>query len=90
MIGVYSVNTQDEDVIRTREKVWEIVSAHEYVRQMYGFYLIKEKKILRFDIVISFDAKDRGEVHRKVVEDVRKAFPDYELQIVMDTDFMEE
>ena len=89
-IGVYSVNTRDEEVIRTKEQVREIVFAHEYVRQMHGFYLVKEKKTMRFDIVISFDAKDRREVYMGVVADVRKAFPDYELQVAMDTDFTEE
>ena len=89
-IGVYSVNTQDEEVIRTKEQVREIVFAHEYVRQMHGFYLVKEKKTMRFDIVISFDAKDRREVYSSVIADVKKAFPDYELQVAMDTDFTEE
>ena len=89
-IGVYSVNTQDEEVIRTKEQVREIVFAHEYVRQMHGFYLVKEQKTMRFDIVISFDAKDRREVYTRVIADVKKAFPDYELQVTMDTDFTEE
>ncbi len=89
-IGVYSVNTQDEEVIRTREQVRKIVFAHEHVLQMHGFYLLKEQKAMRFDIVISFDAKDRREVFANVIADVRKAFPDYELQVAMDTDFTEE
>ena len=89
-IGVYSVNTQDEEVIRTKEQVRGIVFAHEYVRQMHGFYLLKEQKTMRFDIVISFDAKDRREVYTSVIADVKKAFPDYELQVAMDTDFTEE
>ena len=89
-VGVYSVNTQDEEVIRTREQVRKIVFAHEHVRQMHGFYLLKEQKTMRFDLVISFDAKDRREVYRNVIADVRKAFPDYELQVAMDTDFTEE
>ena len=89
-VGVYSVNTQDEEVIRTKEQVSKIVFAHEYVRQMHGFYLLKEQKTMRFDLVISFDAKDRREVYRNVIADVRKAFPDYELQVAMDTDFTEE
>ena len=89
-IGVYSVNTQDEEVIRTREQVRKIVFAHEHVLQMHGFYLVKEQKAMRFDIVISFDAKDRREVYANVIADVRKAFPDYELQVAMDTDFTEE
>ena len=89
-IGVYSVNTQDEEVIRTREQVRKIVFAHEHVLQMHGFYLLKEQKAMRYDLVISFDAKDRREVYENVIADVRKAFPDYELQVAMDTDFTEE
>ena len=89
-VGVYSVNTQDEEVIRTKEQVRDIVFAHEHVRQMHGFYLLKAQRTMRFDIVVSFDAKDRRAVYMNVVEDVKKAFPDYELQVAMDTDFTEE
>ena len=52
-IGVYSVNTKDEEVIQTKRKVEEIVFSHEHVRQMHGFYLTKDEKKIRFDIVIS-------------------------------------
>ena len=89
-IGVYSMNTKDEAVIAAQKKVREIVFAHEYVRQMHGFYLVKEPKSMRFDLVISFDAKDRRAVFAEAVADVQKAFPDYVLQTAMDTDFAEE
>ena len=89
-IGVYSVNTKDEEVIRAKKQVEEIAFSHEFVRQLHGFYLIKEPKTLRFDIVISFDARDRRAVFEEVLADVRKAFPDYALQAAMDTDFSEE
>ncbi len=89
-VGVYSVNTKDDEIIRAREKVREIALSHEHVRQMHGFYLIKEKKAMRFDIVVSLDAKDRRAVYQEVVAQVQKAFPDYTLQVAMDTDFGEE
>ena len=89
-VGVYSVNTKDEETIRTKKKVEEIVFANAYVRQMHGFYLTKDEKKIRFDIVISFDAKDRRAVYTDVVAAVQKAFPDYTLQVAMDTDFTEE
>lgn len=89
-IGVYSMNTKDEEVIAAQKKVREIVFAHEYVRQMHGFYLVKEPKSMRFDLVISFDAKDRRAAFAEAVADVQKAFPDYVLQTAMDTDFAEE
>jgi len=89
-VGVYSVNTRDEEVIRTKQKVLDIVLAHEHVRQMHGFYLTKDQKQMRFDLVISFDADDRRAAFNEAVADVQKAFPDYELQATMDTDFTEE
>ena len=89
-IGVYSMNTRDEEVIETQKKVREIVFSHQYVKQMHGFYLIKDQKAMRFDIVVSFDAEDRKAVYEDVLADVQKAFPDYTLQVAIDTDFAEE
>ena len=89
-VGVYSVNTKDKEIIKTRKKVQEIVFAHPHVKQMHGFYLLKAEKKMRFDIVIDFNAKDRTAVYAEIVSDVQKAFPDYELEIAMDTDFAEE
>lgn len=89
-VGVYSVNTKDPESIEMRRRVHDIVFAHEYVRQMHGFYLIKDKNTIRFDVVISFDAKDRRAVYNEIVADVSKAFPEYQLQVAMDTDYAEE
>ena len=89
-IGVYSVNTKDEEVIETRRKVGQIVFSHPHIKQIHGFYLVKEEKTMRFDIVVSFDAKDRRALYSEVVSDVQKAFPDYTLQVVMDTDYSED
>ena len=89
-IGVYSVNTVDPEVIEAREKVMKIAFSHEYVRELHGFYLEKDVKAMRFDLVISFDAPSRRKVHDDVVEDVREAFPGYTLNVTMDTDFAEE
>ena len=89
-IGVYSVNTQDTEIIEARQKVREIVFAHEHVTQMHGFYWDKKQKTMRFDIVVSFDAGDRKAIYAEVVSDVQKAFPDIQLQVALDTDFSEE
>lgn len=89
-IGVYSVNTKDKEVVAAQKKVKEIALAHKYIRQVHGFYLMKEQKRMRFDLVVSFDAENREEASRAAVEDVKKAFPGYELQVAMDADFMEE
>ena len=89
-IGVYSVNTSDPEAAAAREAVSRIVLAHPHVLQMHGFYLDRAEKTLRFDFVVSFNASDRGQVYREVCEAVQKAYPDYTLQVAMDTDFSEE
>ena len=89
-VGVYSMNTRDEEVIEMQKKIRDIVFSYQYVTQLHGFYLIKEEKSMRFDIVVSFDAKDRRAVCNEVVADVRKAFPEYQLEVALDTDFSEE
>lgn len=88
-IGVYSVNTKDEAVVKAREDVEKTVLENEYVLQVHGFYINPETKEMRFDAVISFDAPDRAEVHREINEKIKEKYPDYDLQIVLDTDFSE-
>ncbi|MBR6834760.1 MAG: cation transporter, partial [Oscillospiraceae bacterium] len=88
-IGVYSINTQDDEAKAIERKVREIVFSHEYILQMHGFYLTKETNTIRLDVVVSFDAPDRREVYKAIVSDVQKAFPDHKLQIALDTDFSE-
>lgn len=88
-IGVYSINTRDDEAKAIERKVREIVFSHEYILQMHGFYLTKETNTIRFDVVVSFDAPVRREVYKDIIYDVQKAFPDHKLQIALDTDFSE-
>ncbi len=88
-IGVYSINTKDPEAAAARENVLRLVKENPYILQMHGFYLDKEAKTLRFDIVVSFDAEDRRQVYREVCEKVQAAYPEYTLQTAMDTDFTE-
>ena len=86
-IGVYSVNTKNDYAAKVRDDVSKIVFKNEYALQMHGFYLNEEKKTIRFDVVVSFDAPDRKEVYQNIVKEVNKKYPDYTLQIALDTDF---
>ncbi len=88
-IGVYSYNTKNDEAARLEREIKEIISAQEHVLQIHGFYINEEKKTLRFDVVISFDARDRKAVYEKIFQAVTEKVPGYELQIALDTDFSE-
>ena len=89
-MSVYSYNTKDPEAVAARGTVSRIALGNPYVLQMHGFYLDKEEKTLRFDIVVSLDAKDRAQVFKEVCDGVQKEFPDYTIRAAMDTDFTEE
>ncbi len=86
-VGVYAINTKDMETVAAREKITQIISGNPYILQMHGFYMDKDEKTMRFDIVVSFDTKDRRKVYKEICDSIQKEYPDYTLQIVMDTDF---
>lgn len=89
-VSVYSLNTKDSEAIKVREQVLSLARSTQYVLQAHGFYIDKEEKNMRFDIVVSFDAPDRKAVCAEVLKKVREAYPDYQTNMVVDTDFSEE
>lgn len=83
-VGVYSRNT-DAKAERIRRDIEKIVMAHEWALQMHGFYIDEERKIIRFDVVMSFDVS-HSEGIKTICEEVKEIYPEYDLVIVPDID----
>ncbi|MBR3504268.1 MAG: cation transporter [Clostridia bacterium] len=88
-IGIYSMNTRDENAIAARRRVGEIALSQQYVKQMHGFYINEAQKTIRFDLVVSFDAPNRRAAYNEAVAKVQAAYPGYQIIGAMDTDFSE-
>ena len=84
-IGVYAYNTGDTEAVRIRNRVQEIVLSHEWALQYHGFYVNTQEKMMRLDVVFSFDIEAK-EGLRIITEEIQQAFPDYTLQITPDVD----
>lgn len=84
-VGVYSYNTHNDEAAEIRDNVRKIVLSHDFALQMHGFYLDRERKMMRFDTVINF-----GEIPSRAIEiltrDVTDAYPDYTVIISPDVD----
>lgn len=88
-ISVYSRNTQDAETVDVYNRLKDLVYKYKYVLQLHGFYLDKETKTIRFDLVISFDSPNRVETFKEIVSGVKEEFPEYTVAPVLDTDFSE-
>ena len=85
-ISIYSRNTGDPEITAMQARIREAVMKVEYVIQMHGFNYNKETKLLRFDVVVSFDAPDRNEVWKEVQDIAQGLYPDAHLVVTMDAD----
>ena len=88
-VGIYAVNSTDADAIEAREKIREAVLKIDHVIQMHGFYMDNVNRVIRFDMVVSFDAESRRETGLKAEKAVNELYPDYKVYIALDFDFSE-
>ena len=84
-IGIYAHHEGGEEAV-IQEEVYKIVSNHPYFLQMHGFFVDLDTKLMRFDIILAFEAPDRQSLYDHICKDVQDAFPGYQLQIVLDVD----
>ena len=85
-ISVYSMNMGDKEAVRVETGVRKILEAYPDVLQMHGFFLDKKDKTMKFDIIISYDAQNREQLYKEIMEKVTAAFPEYTPQVQLDFD----
>ena len=85
-IGVYSINTKDKEVMNMKKEITKIVFANKGILQMHGFYIDEKEKTISFDIIIDFKIKNREEVYKKIYDEVKNKYKDYEIEITLDVD----
>lgn len=83
-ISIYSVNTTDDEIARVREDIRRRVMSHEHILQLHGFHMHDDE--IRFDLVVGFEAPDRKALYAAVCEEIKSAYPDYQIYIAMDSD----
>ena len=83
-ISIYSVNTTDNEIARVREDIRRRVMSHEHILQLHGFHMHDDE--IRFDLVVGFEAPDRKALYAAVCEEIKAAYPDYQIYIAMDSD----
>ena len=85
-IGIYSINTQDEEIVSMRKDIQKIVFSFKGVLQMHGFYVDTKEKIMNFDIILDFSIKEREKLYQEIYDKVQEKYKDYKLSIILDVD----
>ena len=83
-IGIYALSSEFDPL---RDRINDIIRKHKDVLRSHGFFFDPDAHIMRFDIIINYDAKNRDEICEKVKADVQAEFPGWEIHITPDIDF---
>ena len=87
-ISIYSQNSDSSAAGKLRnEIVRSVISKHEYIKQIHGFYLDEVKNVVAFDMVVNFKEKDKEKLHEDVISELKALYPQYDYKVNMDRDF---
>ena len=89
-VGIYSRNSSDEKLMKMRNEITELVVDHKHILQLHGFYVDEERKRITFDVVVDFDEPDREGLVRHIISDVKKALPEYDIFVAIDSDISDQ
>ena len=84
-VGVYSYNTGSNKAAKIRNKIQKTVMKHDWALQLHGFHVDMETKVIRFDVVLSFDVEPE-EALAELRREIGELYPDYTAEIVADLD----
>ncbi|MCR4618639.1 MAG: cation diffusion facilitator family transporter [Lachnospiraceae bacterium] len=84
-VGVYSYNTKNDEATAIRNYIQSVVLGYDWAIQFHGFYVDIDTKVMRFDVVMSFDIKPSEGINI-LHDDISKKYPDYKIYIVSDVD----
>lgn len=86
-VSIYCVDYGDEFIEKARRDANTIAFSHKNVLEVHGFRM-HEKEIV-FDVVVSFDEKDRPGLINSIREEMQSKYPDCNVQVILDSDFAE-
>lgn len=88
-IGIYSVNTRQDEAAEMRSQITRAAMAHEGILQVHGFYVNMEKKEGRFDAVMDFSVEDREALASELIREIKEMYPGFAFTVQPDIDSSE-
>ena len=85
-VGIYAQNESSPAAVRMRASALEFAQSEEHIREIHGFFVDKDAKLVTLDVVVGFDAPDRKAVAARMQEALQRQYPDFAFAITLDSD----
>ena len=86
-VGVYASNEHLSPEAQAIRDALDLAVADEpHILQVHGFYVDEAAKFVNFDLIVGYDDPNRKATFKTVVDAMRRQFPDYRINAVLDSD----
>ena len=85
-IGIYTFSNSDDESKSLRSRVISLISTHDGVLQIHGFYFNKETMTVSVDIIFDFAMPDMNAEFSAIKQELSTVFPQYKFNVIMDID----
>ena len=85
-IGIYIVNS-DDGISEMSEDIRKTVMSYEYLLEMHALYIVQERKLVTFDVVIDLTADNAEEIKSNIEKELKGKYDDFTFMITYDTDY---
>ncbi len=84
-VGIYSMDTENENAMQLRREITDIAMGYEHVLQVHGFSL-RDREI-RFDVIVDFDVEDPDALCAQIAARIREKHPELTVRAFWDADY---
>lgn len=86
-IGIYATNTDDTKYIKIKNYIKKLIKNYKSIINFHGYYVDNDKMYISFDLIFDFKDQNIMKTKEEVIAKLKKKYPEYEYNIVIDTDF---
>lgn len=86
-IGIYAANMTSPIAREMFRKLHELAEDNQEILQVHGFYIDTETRSVSFDMIVRFECTNREAVKDRIIDALKKLYPDYTFTVNLDSDF---
>ncbi|SDB15706.1 cation diffusion facilitator family transporter [Eubacterium oxidoreducens] len=85
-IGIYASNSSQQEALDELVRIRALAKEYE-VMAVHGFYMNPQEKEISFDVVYSFEHRERKKRFEELKTEIKSRYPEYEITMGMDLNY---
>lgn len=84
-IGIYAANDKGE-FGEIKKYLGDVIKNYKSILQLHGFYVDKVNNTVYFDIILSFEEKEKEKIKNEIISKMKEKYAKYNYNIIIDSD----